>query len=88
MAAYRPEMSARSLLAQTASRRSYDNGPKPSAAALEDMPQNAPLSEYLCPACHVGHLRLVQGRNGNFWGCSHYPQCTATYDDREGNPAF
>lgn len=88
MAAYRPEMSARSLLAQTASRRSYDNGPKPSVSALEDMPQNAPLSEYLCPACHVGHLRLVQGRNGNFWGCSHYPQCTATYDDREGNPAF
>ena len=77
-AAYRPEMSARAFLARTASaRRSFDTAPKPSAAALEEMPQDALPSEYLCPKCRVGRLRLVHGRNGDFWGCSQYPQCTA-----------
>ena len=88
-AAYRPEMSARAFLARTASpRRSFDDAPKPSAAALEEMTPDAPPSEYLCPKCRVGRLRLVHGRNGDFWGCAQYPKCTATYDDQRVKPVL
>ncbi|MGP1471842.1 MAG: DNA topoisomerase 3 [Schwartzia sp. (in: firmicutes)] len=87
-AAYRPELSARSFLARSASRRAFGDAPKPSAAALEEMPQDAPPSAHLCPKCRAGSLRLVHGRNGDFWGCSRYPQCTGTYDDRQGAPVL
>lgn len=87
-AAYRPEMTARSFLARTAARRAFDDTPKPSAAALEEMTADAPPSAHLCPKCRAGNLRLVHGRNGDFWGCSRYPQCTATYDDRQGAPVL
>ena len=43
-------------------------------------------SEYLCPRCREGRLRRIQGKNGSFWGCTNYPQCTATFDDQRGKP--
>ena len=89
LTAYRPEMSARAFLAQTETPRpAWSSAPKASAAALEDMTQKATPSDPPCPTCGEGHLRLLHGRNGDFWGCSRYPQCTATYDDRQGKPAL
>ena len=42
--------------------------------------------KYLCPKCREGHLRLIRGKNGAFWGCTNYPRCTATFDDNKGMP--
>lgn len=44
--------------------------------------------KYLCPHCREGHLRLIRGRNGSFWGCTNYPRCTATFDDSHGAPVL
>lgn len=87
-ATYRPELSAQSFLARTAPPpRPWREKPKRPAAALEhttaDVPERAPL----CPRCRAGRLHLVHGRNGDFWGCSNYPRCTASYDDQQGHPA-
>lgn len=38
-----------------------------------------------CPKCGKIPLRR-QGKNGCFWGCSGYPDCTATYPDKAGKP--
>ena len=38
-----------------------------------------------CPKCGKILLRR-QGKNGCFWGCSGYPDCTATYPDKAGKP--
>lgn len=88
-ATYRPELSAQSFLARTAPPpRPWREKPKRPAAALEhttaDVPERAPL----CPRCRAGRLHLVHGRNGDFWGCSNYPRCTASYDDQQGHPAI
>ena len=89
LADYRPEMSARAFLAQNEPpRHSRDSEPKASAAALEDMTRETSSSDYPCLMCGTGQLRLLHGRNGDFWGCSRYPQCTATYDDRQGKPVL
>ncbi|MFC2337167.1 MAG: formate--tetrahydrofolate ligase, partial [Negativicutes bacterium] len=86
-ATYRPELSAQSFLARTASPpRSWTEKPKRPAAALEHTPADVPESAPLCPRCRAGRLHLVHGRNGDFWGCSNYPRCTATYDDQQGQP--
>ena len=86
-ATYRPELSAQSFLARTASPpRSWTEKPKRPAAALEHTPADVPENAPLCPRCREGRLRLVHGRNGDFWGCSNYPRCTATYDDQQGQP--
>ncbi len=44
--------------------------------------------EYPCPRCERGVLRLKNGRNGAFWGCSNYPSCRVTYDDDHGKPKW
>ena len=86
-ATYRPELSAQSFLARTASPpRSWTEKPKRPAAALEHTPADVPENAPLCPRCREGRLRLVHGRNGDFWGCSNYPRCTASYDDQQGQP--
>ena len=39
-----------------------------------------------CPRCAIGVLRMRNGRNGRFWGCSEYyavPPCRYTRDMRE-----
>ena len=40
-----------------------------------------------CPRCGAPML-LRNGKNGAFWGCSHYPGCKMTADDRNGKPVF
>ncbi len=87
-ATYRPELSAQSFLARTASPpRPWREKPKRPAAALEHTTADVPKRAPLCPRCRAGRLHLVHGRNGDFWGCSNYPRCTASYDDQQGHPA-
>ncbi len=40
-----------------------------------------------CPKCG-GALVKRSGKNGDFWGCSTYPKCTATFNDKDGKPDF
>lgn len=39
-----------------------------------------------CPACESGFLRKRKGQNGDFWGCTCYPGCKATFPDKNGTP--
>ena len=87
-AAYTPMVSAQALIAQgkgPARSSRWVQKPKYSASPMEKLDQ-APASEYLCPRCREGKLRRIQGKNGSFWGCTNYPQCTATFDDLKGRP--
>lgn len=39
-----------------------------------------------CPRCGLGILQKRHGKNGDFWGCSNYPRCRMTCNDKEGQP--
>ena len=39
-----------------------------------------------CPRCGLGILQKHHGKNGDFWGCSNYPRCRMTCNDKEGQP--
>lgn len=41
----------------------------------------------ICPNCG-GALVKRNGKNGEFWGCSAYPKCRTTFDDKNGKPDF
>ena len=43
---------------------------------------------YPCPRCKTGVMIRRVGKNGAFWGCSNYPNCTMTYNDENGKPDF
>jgi len=46
-----------------------------------------PETAFRCQSC--GHLLVKRhGKYGVFWGCSRYPECTQTYDDKDGKPDF
>ena len=40
----------------------------------------------VCPRCGQGVLQQRKGKNGLFWGCSNYPKCRLTCNDKEGQP--
>ena len=42
--------------------------------------------EFPCPRCHRGVMVKRHGKNGDFWGCSNYPRCRMSCDDKEGKP--
>ncbi|CQR74207.1 DNA topoisomerase 3 [Sporomusa ovata DSM 2662] len=42
--------------------------------------------EYHCPRCRKGVLQLRNGKHGKFWGCSRYPACRASYNDKNDKP--
>lgn len=42
--------------------------------------------ENICPRCHKGVLIKRNGKNGVFWGCSNYPVCRMTCNDKDGKP--
>ena len=44
--------------------------------------------ENVCPRCHQGLLIKRNGKNGTFWGCSNYPKCRMTCNDKDGKPDF
>lgn len=39
-----------------------------------------------CPRCGLGILQKRHGKNGDFLGCSNYPRCRMTCNDKEGKP--
>lgn len=41
---------------------------------------------HLCPRCKSGVLMKRHGKNGDFWGCSAFPKCRMTCNDKEGQP--
>lgn len=41
-----------------------------------------------CPRCKLGVLKLRNGKNGAFWGCSRYPECRGTCNDKDGQPSL
>ena len=43
-------------------------------------------NENICPRCHKGVLIKRNGKNGVFWGCSNYPVCRMTCNDKDGKP--
>lgn len=48
---------------------------------------NIPLKgDYHCPRCRKGVLQLRNGKHGKFWGCSRYPACRASFDDKNNKP--
>jgi len=91
-AVFAPMVSAQDLIAQMercdGSRFAHE--PKLSAKPLENMVKKNMASgvTILCPKCREGNLRLINGKNGAFWGCTNYPHCTATFDDKQGKPVI
>jgi ssDNA-binding Zn-finger/Zn-ribbon topoisomerase 1 len=46
-----------------------------------------PAPSFRCGKC--GNLLVSRkGKNGDFWGCSEFPVCSATYSDVDGRPDF
>lgn len=44
-----------------------------------------PVGKFPCP-CGNGALQKRKGKNGDFWGCSNYPTCRITAEDKNGEP--
>ena len=42
---------------------------------------------FKCPKCSSALVKR-NGKNGEFWGCSAYPKCRTTFDDKDGKPDF
>ena len=42
---------------------------------------------FKCPRCGSA-LTKRNGKNGEFWGCTNYPKCRTTFDDKNGKPDF
>lgn len=42
--------------------------------------------QIVCPRCKVGVMQKRHGKNGDFWGCSNYPRCRMSCNDKEGRP--
>ncbi len=40
-----------------------------------------------CPRCKSVIIKR-KGKNGYFWGCSNFPKCRATFNDKNGKPDF
>ncbi|MBQ7516087.1 MAG: DNA topoisomerase 3 [Schwartzia sp.] len=88
-ASYQPDLSASAYAARVPKKPPvWRDKPRYSAAPMEKLRSDAPRSDILCPRCREGHLRLIHGKNGQFWGCSNYPHCTATFDDNKGTPVL
>lgn len=41
-----------------------------------------------CPRCKIGVMQKRHGKNGDFWGCSNYPRCRMSCNDKDGKPDF
>ena len=82
---FAPLLSAQELIARGSAGRQQKNSAQPQ----EDETAAQKLgSKWLCPRCKEGSLHQIKGRNGSFWGCTNYPQCTATFDDAGGKPVL
>ena len=52
-----------------------------------DGKKSSKKSNVKCPRCGAV-MFLRNGKNGSFWGCSNYPECKMTADDKNGKPVF
>ena len=59
----------------------------PKDGAEKDTPAQASEGP-LCPRCGKHSLVRRQGPKGPFWGCSGFPRCRFTCEDRDGSPAL
>ena len=58
-----------------------------SKSKKSDSKKSSKKSNVKCPRCGAPML-LRNGKNGSFWGCSNYPECRITADDKNGKPVF
>ena len=58
-----------------------------STSKKSDSKKSSKKSNVKCPRCGAPML-LRNGKNGSFWGCSNYPECKMTADDKNGKPVF
>ncbi len=59
----------------------------PDKDGVPDFEAAAMPSTIECPTCHTGSLIKRKSKKGHYWwGCSHYPDCQASYWDRGGKP--
>ena len=56
------------------------------APPSENIEHKPILSDIKCPRCNKGVMVKRSGRNGDFWGCSNYPRCKMTCNDKDGQP--
>ncbi|MGB1311519.1 MAG: DNA topoisomerase, partial [Leucothrix sp.] len=48
---------------------------------------NINVKPIVCPTCDRGHLVLRTSKaNHQFWGCSAFPACRTTFNDKKGRP--
>ena len=52
-----------------------------------DGKKSSKKSSVKCPR-YGAPMFLRNGKNGSFWGCSNYPECRITADDKNGMPVF
>ena len=52
-----------------------------------DSKKSSMKSNVKCPRCGAV-MFLRNGKNGAFWGCSNYPECRMTANDKKGKPVF
>ena len=52
-----------------------------------DSKKSSKKSNVQCPRCGAP-MFLRNGKNGSFWGCSNYPECRMTTDNKNGKPVF
>lgn len=56
------------------------------AKATEIQIENKDTNIKKCPRCKRGVLKPRNGKNGAFWGCSRFPECRGTCNDKDGQP--
>lgn len=61
----------------------YNKGCKVTVADDNGVPERA----WRCRECG-SLLQKRKGKHGEFWGCSQYPECTASYRDKDNRPEF
>ena len=47
-----------------------------------------PEGTFLCPKCKSGIMVKRIGKYSEFWGCSNYPKCRMSCNDKDGKPDF
>lgn len=48
--------------------------------------QVTPAEGTTCPVCNKSLLKRRKGKNGFFWGCASFPECSAAFPDEKGKP--
>ncbi|MDO5537790.1 MAG: DNA topoisomerase, partial [Desulfovibrionaceae bacterium] len=77
--------SAGDSVAESAKPAKAGKAAKPAKASASARAAKAVADDCLCPRC--GHaMKRRKGVRGYFWGCTAYPSCRFTVDDKDGVP--